>query len=276
MARSFGLKIPAGIPQVVGHLTMFWLWSVDNAPDGDLSTIETQDIADAAGWTKSADVFMQVLIDCGFVDENMHIHDWDDYIGKLIMSRDAQKNNNKIRQQRYRDNKKSKIVTREDDNTFVTRYDGVTSRVMRNTRNDIHNGATNTTIPNRTQHTQPTTTAIAVEGDDGCGNGGVFADVIRDPEEERASHSAALDDIGAAWRRIKGVVTDHDSNKASLLLIDYPAGWILEAIEIAGNGGEQTWRYVEGILRNFKENGRSDGDDGAHLDVKIGEEDYTF
>lgn len=39
---------------------------------------------------------------------------------------------------------------------------------------------------------------------------------------------------------------------------EYTLPWLLRAIETAGNGKEQTWRYTEGILKSWKENGGPD------------------
>ena len=39
---------------------------------------------------------------------------------------------------------------------------------------------------------------------------------------------------------------------------EYTLEWLLRAIETAGGGKEQTWRYVHGILRSWKDNGGPD------------------
>lgn len=39
---------------------------------------------------------------------------------------------------------------------------------------------------------------------------------------------------------------------------DYTLPWLLRAIETAGNGKEQTWRYVGGILKSWKDTGGPD------------------
>jgi len=46
--------------------------------------------------------------------------------------------------------------------------------------------------------------------------------------------------------------------KARDLAHTYSLPWLLRAIETAGNGKEQTWRYVSGILKSWKENGGPD------------------
>jgi len=69
---------------------MFWLWAMDNVESGDLSNFMNDEIAEAAGWEKDADEFVNALISSGFIDEdyeNMYIHDWEEYIGKLLERR---------------------------------------------------------------------------------------------------------------------------------------------------------------------------------------------
>ena len=46
--------------------------------------------------------------------------------------------------------------------------------------------------------------------------------------------------------------------KARDLASTYTLDWVLKAIERSGNGERQTWAYVEGILRNWKQNGGID------------------
>ena len=46
--------------------------------------------------------------------------------------------------------------------------------------------------------------------------------------------------------------------KARDLAEEYTVPWLLKAIETAGTGKEQTWRYVSGILKSWKTNGGPD------------------
>lgn len=73
----------------VGHLHFIWWWALDYAPDGNLSKMGAAEVADAAGWTADPDWFLTALKDSGFVDDDGHIHDWHDYAGRLIASREA-------------------------------------------------------------------------------------------------------------------------------------------------------------------------------------------
>ena len=70
----------------IGHLHALWWWALDNVEDGDLSRLHDSEIAAAAGWSKvRATEFVVALTEAGFIDaETKHLHDWEDYTGKLI------------------------------------------------------------------------------------------------------------------------------------------------------------------------------------------------
>ena len=98
LARELGVERPTAI----GHLVLLWSWALDNAPNGVLTGIDPQDIADAAGAnrgsTTSSVSFLDALVTTGFVDKRGHgtgrrthyqIHDWNEYAGKLLEERAA-------------------------------------------------------------------------------------------------------------------------------------------------------------------------------------------
>lgn len=86
LARKLGISIPA----VIGHLHLLWWWAMDNLPDGCLSLLEPEDIAEEMMWTEDANVLLDALTEVGFIDDiegTLYIHDWHDYIGKLVDKR---------------------------------------------------------------------------------------------------------------------------------------------------------------------------------------------
>lgn len=94
MARM--LDVPQA--QVIGHLHMLWWWALDHAFDGDVSTFDAMDIADAGGWDGDPEAFVDALVACGpgdaagFVevrDGRTVIHDWLDYTAALRQRRKA-------------------------------------------------------------------------------------------------------------------------------------------------------------------------------------------
>ena len=56
-------------PYMIGLLTSFWLWALDNAPDGNVSEISARNIARAAQWDGDADELLQAFISAGLLDQ---------------------------------------------------------------------------------------------------------------------------------------------------------------------------------------------------------------
>jgi hypothetical protein len=81
------------------RLSLFWLWCMKYAKDGDLTNANHMRIEQAVKWTGEAGLFMQALLESGFVDwyQNgaMVVHDWDKYGGKLIKKQQADANRKK-------------------------------------------------------------------------------------------------------------------------------------------------------------------------------------
>ena len=89
-------------PQAVGHVAMLWLWSIDNASDGDLSRVDIEDIAAACEWTKSAETFVNAMKAAELIDDDMKLHDWGEYTGQLMERREERRKKDRERQARYR------------------------------------------------------------------------------------------------------------------------------------------------------------------------------
>ena len=94
------LGIP--IPNIIGHLVMFWLWGMDSAKDGRLDNITPGMIARVSGWTGDPDAFVSALVSAGFFerdDDGMRIRNWERYAGRLIEKREEDAK----RKRRYRE-----------------------------------------------------------------------------------------------------------------------------------------------------------------------------
>ncbi|HZG83863.1 DnaD domain protein [Paenibacillus sp.] len=87
LARLLGVSVPAA----VGHLHFLWWWALDYAQDGDLSRFDNEDIADACGWEGEASTMVRGLVDAGFIESDMQIHDWEEYAGRLVEKREQNK-----------------------------------------------------------------------------------------------------------------------------------------------------------------------------------------
>ncbi len=124
---------------LMGHLVRFWLWAVDNAINGDLGDVPTGVISRAAGWRGDAKEFVDALAIAKFLDgEPGHyvIHDYDEYLGKLIERREAAAR----RKKEWRDGRNADVTrdgTRDTEETDEGRDASVTTEPQ-------------PTLPNRT------------------------------------------------------------------------------------------------------------------------------
>ena len=98
---------------IVGHLVAVWTWAIDNA-DGGVLDVSDRIIAKAAQWTGDPAKFVDCMVEVGYFDRDddsvVHIHDWDDYAGKLI---DRRKRNT-LSMRRSRDNSVSNTCEPQD------------------------------------------------------------------------------------------------------------------------------------------------------------------
>jgi hypothetical protein len=86
-------KLNISIPAAIGHLHLLWWWALDFAPDGNLTNFENYEIAHAIMWENDAELLINALIFSGYLDEiegennEIYIHDWHEYCGKLLAKR---------------------------------------------------------------------------------------------------------------------------------------------------------------------------------------------
>jgi hypothetical protein len=95
---------------VVGRLVALWLWSLDNAPSGNLFNDDIDLLADVMGWESDISTLVDALISSGFIDIDedgqFSIHDWQDYAGRLIDKREQ----NAEKQRRWRETHKTNTL----------------------------------------------------------------------------------------------------------------------------------------------------------------------
>jgi len=73
--------------QALGHLHLLWWWTLDFSPEGDLSVFSAPEIALGAEWSGDGEEFLAALQQTGWIDEDLSLHDWEDYAGKLLQRR---------------------------------------------------------------------------------------------------------------------------------------------------------------------------------------------
>ena len=77
---------------VVGRLLVLWTWCLDNALSGCLGDIEPDILADVMGWDGKLVELVEGLLTAGFLeveDGRLWIHDWSEWMGRLIEKREV-------------------------------------------------------------------------------------------------------------------------------------------------------------------------------------------
>lgn len=78
--RRLGRALGVSHVTAKGHVATLWSWSLRYAPDGDLSGLDIEDIADAADWEDDPKIFVDALVKAGLIDgdtrDGYAIHEW--------------------------------------------------------------------------------------------------------------------------------------------------------------------------------------------------------
>ena len=115
--RRVAVRLGISKAAVIGHLHLLWWWTLDFAPDGDLSGFDAEEVAAVAEWEGDAEQFLQALLDTGWLDEGRRVHNWGDYAGRLVTAREGIRE----RQRRCREKKRDAVPPQNDDVTQMSR-----------------------------------------------------------------------------------------------------------------------------------------------------------
>lgn len=246
-------------PQAVGHMVMLWLWAVDNAPDGDLSGIDPDDIAEAAEWPKDGKAFVDAMIRAGFLDQDMRLHDWGDFSGMLMEKREAKRASDRERQQRRRDRLKKEAENgdeKRDGHAPVTRDNTVTSRPCH---------APNSTVPYSTSYITPHPCAGACEGEAPAAEITPAMRALAAASGNQEMAEGADPGLAKVMSFFLNRINATPSMTAIEELGDFAKAMepdvIIAAMNYALDEHKTTWSYIRGTLRGYQGRGiRTMGD----------------
>lgn len=93
--------------ELIGRLHLVWYWALDNAtPLGELRDVTPGEIEIIACWRGEPGAFSQALLTAGFLErdatDQLVLHDWWDYAGKLGERRENTRRTDRNRQAAYR------------------------------------------------------------------------------------------------------------------------------------------------------------------------------
>jgi hypothetical protein len=122
-------RLGIGLHETAGLLVCLWWWALDEADNGDLARFSNQDIADGADWEGDADELIAALVDAGFMLESRTLVNWGKYVGKLVDKRNAKRDADRVRQDRYRKDLRERVAGM-DGHAGVTRDSDVIDDVV--------------------------------------------------------------------------------------------------------------------------------------------------
>lgn len=228
--------------QAVGHMVMLWLWAIDNAPDGNLSQLDPEDIAEACEWTKDAGDFVQAIKEAGFIDDDMRLHDWDDYTGLLMSRRQSKREKDRDRQRRYREKQKCNASRHDESGSNICVTNGNVTRdknVSHATNRTVqYSTVQNSTVPN---HTEPCSNIPATAAGDQPDKA---ADGAMPGSKPQNAFSYYQDKIG--WNMSREAM-DMIPNYVRLMGDDV----VIAAIDEAIDNGAGKWGYIKQILQSW-------------------------
>jgi DnaD/phage-associated family protein len=221
-------------PQAIGHLHYLWWWALDNVPDGKLHGVPIEVIADVCQWKDDPQIFFNGLLAAGWVDSDHGLHDWNDYAGKLILRRKADR-------ERHR---KSLGIPMEcqqiSDGLPSLPYPTVNNRTQQNSIDE------DTLNP---PALKTSTASVELLGLDN--------EVTSDSEEQRTYlnqlEKAFIDNFQYCFGRepnTREKAQIRDFSQEISLMHPMP-GIIVEAMKEAAKSGKNTISYVSAILRSW-------------------------
>jgi hypothetical protein len=84
-------RLQVEVPSAVGHMVCFWLWALDNTDQDGVLPNSAVVIETAAKWNGAPGAFLEAVIKVKYLDklnaEEVRIHDWSDYTGRLMERR---------------------------------------------------------------------------------------------------------------------------------------------------------------------------------------------
>ncbi|WP_135552056.1 DnaD domain-containing protein [Paenibacillus cymbidii] len=255
--KKFARKLGVTVPTAIGHLHLLWYWALDYAKDGNLSWHESEDIAEAIGWTGDADQLIDALLTAGghkpgWIERRgneLHLHDWQQYGGKFLANKasDAERKRNAR-------NKRQTSSGRPQDSHGNGAVNGSDVQEMSEGHPADNHGMSdvdNNTVQYSTNSTVQTN----------INNPSDAADELPLPPQpnfEAPKPRYDRENVFGAWQRFIGNPSDGIRERLASLDMDYGEDWTKRAIEAAAVQGAPKLSYIEKVLREWRKTGHAE------------------
>ena len=249
--------------EAVGLLVCLWLWAANHAPDGKLSRFPPEAIAKAVQ-IRDGGRLLEALRVSGWVDETedggLKLHDWEEHAFGLMEIAERQRAQNRDRVRRYRARQREDAAQHahgqgaEGGNEIcnVTETEGNAPRGEERTEEEKREDR---------EEMERTTT-----GSGGAGDGSSSLSSLSPPtnilsdEQVMEWVQGQLEALSPAGKQeLRQALKEHGGKKC------------MEAVCIAMGQGRPVWRYVRGVLNNWRAEGQYSGASPAPGDTGNGE-----
>lgn len=259
--KTYALAEQLKVPNygAVGLMVSLWSWAAINAPDGNITAYPKRAIADAAGWSKGADKFYQVLLNVRLIeqleDRRVMIRNWERYAALLMDMMDEQKKKTTERVRKHRQKK-----TGSGNVTDISKDEAKDkpSNITETPEREINEEKCNVTETLQTVTRNATETLC-----NGATEPNLTKPNITKPKDK--DHQLLLKDM--RMRDDQGVINFVESELGFLLsgvAIDQINSWLDEwpdrevirfAISEAVLNNKRSIKYVDAILRDWRGKG---------------------
>lgn len=237
---------------IVGRIHFLWWWSLDYAEDGDLSKLETIDIAEAMEWSGDPVAIVAHLIDAGFLDGSLKLQDWQGVASRLIEQRHANAEKQKAWRERNRYVTVTSPLRNPESNQGSRLRNGAIEEKRIEEKRIEHESREETiaaTIP--LHSTKPVSS-----------NGEERASVANAPSAPAKPPPKPLESYEVAFLEVFEFRSGRYPTKAMRSLVQgmvekYGDGEFLAAAKIAAERNVRKLPYVEGILKKGGANAKN-------------------
>lgn len=249
--------------EAVGLLVCLWLWAANHAPDGKLSRFPPEAIAKAVQ-IRDGGRLLEALRVSGWVDETedggLKLHDWEEHAFGLMEIAERQRAQNRDRVRRYRARQREDAAQHahgqgaEGGNEIcnVTETEGNAPRGEERTEEEKREDR---------EEMERTTTGSGGAGDESSSLWSLSPPTnILSDEQVMEWVQGQLEALSPAGKQeLRQALKEHGGKKC------------MEAVCIAMDQGRPVWRYVRGVLNNWRAEGQYSGASPAPGDTGNGE-----
>ena len=243
--KKLARLLDISVVTAVGHLHYFWWWALDFAQEGILTKFDDCDIAEACMWEGDVKIFVDSLIESGFIDKNESvfcIHDWYEYAGRLIERRQSDAD----RKRGERDKRKkasNKVSNKKPSVGRPADVQGKSKDVLRNSTVPY------TTVPNLNTNNNNNARDVEIA-------------VIKPETEEVTTMAIGTQSVNWAEKNWGRMMSPGEAGEINAWCDEFatrgcldPDAVVIEALKQCDYASVRNMKYLRAVLTDWRESG---------------------